>query len=164
MSLQFIIGSSGSGKSHTAFQTIIDESLKNPSTMYYVIVPEQFTFAAQRTLVDMHPGKGILNIDVLSFNNIGLIKPLELTDGLQSLIVDGSYLYWLHNGTTSVVGEWDYTTGNLIINADIQKSLARNDIFKQLKNNITLLNGHKHLMIPYNLSPLNKINVKEKKK
>lgn len=104
------------------------------------------------------------NIDVLSFNNIGLIKPLELTDGLQSLIVDGSYLYWLHNGTTSVVGEWDYTTGNLIINADIQKSLARNDIFKQLKNNITLLNGHKHLMIPYNLSPLNKINVKEKKK
>ena len=100
----------------------------------------------------------------VTFNNIGLIKLLELTDGLQSLIVDGSYLYWLHNGTTSVVGEWDYTTGNLIINADIQKSLARNDIFKQLKNNITLLNGHKHLMIPYNLSPLNKINVKEKKK
>lgn len=70
MSLQFIIGSSGSGKSHTAFQTIIDESLKNPSTMYYVIVPEQFTFAAQRTLVDMHPGKGILNIDVLSFDRL----------------------------------------------------------------------------------------------
>lgn len=70
MSLQFIIGNSGSGKSYKVFQTVIEKSLRNPSTMYYVIVPEQFTFAAQRTLVDMHPGKGILNIDVLSFERL----------------------------------------------------------------------------------------------
>ena len=76
------------------------------------------------------------NMDVLQFNNIGLLKPVELTDGLQSLIVDGSYLYWLHNGTTNVIGEWDYESGNLIINTDVQKSLARTDVFKTLKNNL----------------------------
>lgn len=70
MSLQFIIGNSGAGKSRKAFQTIIDESLKNPEIMYYVIVPEQFTLATQRTLVELHPGKGILNIDVLSFERL----------------------------------------------------------------------------------------------
>ena len=70
MSLQFIIGNSGAGKSHFAFQTVIEESLKHPETTFFVIVPEQFTLATQRTLVEMHPGKGILNIDILSFERL----------------------------------------------------------------------------------------------
>lgn len=70
MSLQFIIGNSGAGKSHYVFQKVIDESKNNLNTSYYVIVPEQFTLAAQRTLVEMHPGKGILNIDILSFERL----------------------------------------------------------------------------------------------
>ena len=70
MSLQFIIGSSGAGKSHFAYETIIKESMENPKQTYYVIVPEQFTMQTQRTLVEMHPGGGILNIDVLSFERL----------------------------------------------------------------------------------------------
>lgn len=104
------------------------------------------------------------NINVLKFNTIGLIHPLELTDGMQSLVVDGTYLYWLHNGITSVVGEWDYVNNTLIINEDIKKALAKTEIFKYLKNNLSLLNGHKNLIMPFNLAQLNKINVKEKKK
>lgn len=104
------------------------------------------------------------NINTLKFNNIGLIHPLELTDGMQSLVVDGTYLYWLHNGTTNIIGEWDYVSNTLIINDDAKKSLARTDVFKYLKNNLTLLNGHKNLIMPFNLAQLNKINVKEKKK
>ena len=104
------------------------------------------------------------NINTLKFNSIGLIHPLELTDGMQSLVVDGTYLYWLHNGTTNIIGEWDYVNNTLIINDDAKKSLARTDVFKYLKNNLTLLNGHKNLIMPFNLAQLNKINVKEKKK
>lgn len=70
MSLQFIIGNAGAGKSHLAFQTVIEESRRCPETTFYVIVPEQFTLATQKTLVEMHPGKGILNIDVLSFERL----------------------------------------------------------------------------------------------
>lgn len=104
------------------------------------------------------------NINTLKFNSIGLIHPLELTDGMQSLVVDGTYLYWLHNGTTNIIGEWDYVNNTLIINDDAKKSLARTDVFKYLKNNLILLNGHKNLIMPFNLAQLNKINVKEKKK
>ena len=42
MSLQFIIGNSGAGKSWAAYQNIISESLKHPDIRYYVIVPESF--------------------------------------------------------------------------------------------------------------------------
>lgn len=70
MSLQFIIGSSGCGKSHFAYKTLIKASTEHPKQTYYVIVPEQFTMQTQRTLVEMHPGGGILNIDVLSFERL----------------------------------------------------------------------------------------------
>ena len=48
MSLQFIIGSSGIGKTHYACQRIIQESLENPGKLYYIIVPEQFTMQTQK--------------------------------------------------------------------------------------------------------------------
>ena len=80
MSLQFIIGSSGAGKSYLAYQRIIEESMKHPERNYYVIVPEQFTMQTQKTLVEMHPGKGILNIDILSFERLAY-RVFEETGG-----------------------------------------------------------------------------------
>ena len=47
MSLQFIIGNSGAGKSYAAYQNVIREASRNPINMYYVIVPEQFTMQTQ---------------------------------------------------------------------------------------------------------------------
>ncbi len=70
MSLQFIIGGSGTGKSRHAFETIIREAGRHPDVLYYIIVPEQFTMQAQRTAALLSPGRGILNIDVLSFQRL----------------------------------------------------------------------------------------------
>lgn len=67
MALRLILGNSGSGKSYQLYQHIIAESQQNPQTEYLVIVPEQFTMQTQKDLVTMHPNKGIMNIDVLSF-------------------------------------------------------------------------------------------------
>ena len=80
MSLQFIIGSSGVGKSYFAYERVIQESLMHPQRNYYVIVPEQFTMQTQKTLVEMHPGKGILNIDILSFERLAY-RVFEETGG-----------------------------------------------------------------------------------
>ena len=67
MSLQFILGNSGSGKSHYLYQQIVNESMEHPEKNYLVLVPEQFTMQTQRELVELHPNRGILNIDVQSF-------------------------------------------------------------------------------------------------
>lgn len=70
MSLQFIMGNSGSGKSHFLYQKVIEESRKYPDRNYLVIVPEQFTMQTQKDLVMLHPDRGIMNIDVLSFRRL----------------------------------------------------------------------------------------------
>ena len=87
MSLQFIIGSSGAGKSYFAYKRIIQESLQHPEKNYYVIVPEQFTMQTQKTLVEMHPGKGILNIDVLSFQRLAY-RVFEEVGGAREVLLD----------------------------------------------------------------------------
>lgn len=70
MSLQFILGNSGSGKSRFLYQKVIAESMAHPDRTYLVIVPEQFTMQTQKDLVMMHPDRGIMNIDVLSFGRL----------------------------------------------------------------------------------------------
>lgn len=70
MSLQFVIGNSGSGKSTYLYEQVIQESLNNPKKNYIVIVPEQFTMQTQKELVSLHPSHGIMNIDVLSFDRL----------------------------------------------------------------------------------------------
>jgi ATP-dependent nuclease, subunit B len=70
MSLQFVFGNSGSGKSHHIYTEIVAESMKFPEKKYMVIVPEQFTMQIQEALVNMHPRGGIMNIDVLSFGRL----------------------------------------------------------------------------------------------
>lgn len=87
MSLKFIFGPSGSGKSHTLYQYIIQESRKRPEQDFIVLVPEQFTMQTQMDLVTMHPNKGIMNIDVLSFGRLAH-RVLEETGGGSLPILD----------------------------------------------------------------------------
>lgn len=70
MALQLILGSSGSGKSYQLYQRIIEESMKYPKENYLVLVPEQFSMETQKDLVRLHPRRGIMNIDVLSFGRL----------------------------------------------------------------------------------------------
>ena len=70
MSLQFILGNSGSGKTEYMYKQVVLEAGENPTKDYLVIVPEQFTLQTQKKLVELSPNKAIMNIDVLSFNRL----------------------------------------------------------------------------------------------
>lgn len=67
MSLQFIFGNSGAGKSHYLYEYVVNESMAHPDVNFLVLVPEQFTMQTQKDLCMAHPRHGIMNIDVLSF-------------------------------------------------------------------------------------------------
>ena len=87
MSLQFIMGPSGSGKSHYLYKRVTEESIKNPDKNYIVLVPDQFTMQTQKDLVMASPKKGILNVDVLSFNRLAY-RIFEETGGNDQIILD----------------------------------------------------------------------------
>ena len=67
MSLQFIFGNSGSGKSTFLYEKILKEAAEHPEQNYLVLVPEQFTMQTQRELVRLQKSHAIMNVDVLSF-------------------------------------------------------------------------------------------------
>lgn len=87
MSLQFIFGNSGAGKSHYLYQYIVKESIAHPDTNYLVVVPEQFTMQTQKDLCMAHPRHGIMNIDVLSFARLAH-RIFEETGGGKQTVLD----------------------------------------------------------------------------
>lgn len=70
MSLQFIVGPSGSGKSHYLYQYIIQKSQERPEKQYLFLVPDQYTMQAKRDYVQQSERGGMLNVDVLSFGRL----------------------------------------------------------------------------------------------
>ena len=70
MSLQFILGGSGSGKTYRLYTELIRLSMKEPDTRYIAVVPEQFTMQTQKEIVSLHPNHGVMNIDIVSFNRL----------------------------------------------------------------------------------------------
>ena len=70
MSLQFIIGSSGSGKTYTLYKELIRMSTEDDRFNYIALVPEQATLQTQKDIVNMHPRHGTMAIDILSFERL----------------------------------------------------------------------------------------------
>ena len=67
MSLQFIFGNSGSGKSDFLYDSVLKQAKENKEQQFLIIVPEQFTMQTQRELVERQKQHVIMNVDVLSF-------------------------------------------------------------------------------------------------
>ena len=70
MSLQFIIGGSGSGKTRTLYENLIRQSMEEPDERFFALVPEQFTMQTQKEIVMLHPNHGVMNIDIVSFERL----------------------------------------------------------------------------------------------
>lgn len=96
MSLQMILGASGTGKSDYIYQKITDEACSHMDKRFFVIVPDQFTMQTQVDMVAKSGSRGgIMNIDVLSFSRLahriygetGAEGKLVLDDTGKSLIL-----------------------------------------------------------------------------
>lgn len=95
MSLQFIIGNSGAGKTRYLYEHLIQMSLENPEGQFIAIVPEQFTMQTQKEIVSLHPNHGTMNIDIVSFQRLayrifeelGVENPKVLDDMGKSMVL-----------------------------------------------------------------------------
>ena len=77
MSLRLIYGRSGSGKSKFIFDEI--EKKLNNKNKIYIITPEQFSFTAEKKLME-HTNGAVINAEVLTFNRMAY-RVLKETGG-----------------------------------------------------------------------------------
>ena len=77
MSLRLIYGRSGSGKSSFIYDEI--ETKINEDNKIYIITPEQFSFTAEKKLMD-HTNGAVINAEVLTFNRMAY-RVLKETGG-----------------------------------------------------------------------------------
>ena len=68
MSLRFIYGRSGTGKTSFCFKEISKQILK--SNKIYIITPEQFSFTAEQNLMNSVKSKAVINAEVLTFERM----------------------------------------------------------------------------------------------
>lgn len=94
MSLKFIFGASGSGKTRYLYEDLIRQSIEQPQIQYVAIVPEQFTMQTQKDIVTLHPDHGTMNIDIVSFERLAYrvfeelaVEHLEVLDDMGKSMV-----------------------------------------------------------------------------
>jgi len=76
MSLRIIYGRAGTGKTSYCFNEIKNNiSLKNK---IYIITPEQFSYSAEKELLNSLGQKSVINAEVISFNRIAHRISLEV--------------------------------------------------------------------------------------
>ncbi|MBR2186531.1 MAG: PD-(D/E)XK nuclease family protein [Lachnospiraceae bacterium] len=68
--LRILLGPSGSGKSRAMLKRLIERAEADPGKNFIVMVPEQVSHSVTDALISMSDRKGILNIDVLSFQRL----------------------------------------------------------------------------------------------
>ena len=70
MSLRLIYGGAGRGKSTFCLQDIESRSKEETEKPLVLLVPEQFSFQAEKNLIKVVGSTGITNVQVLSFNRL----------------------------------------------------------------------------------------------
>ena len=82
MKLRIIYGKAGSGKSTYLFN-YVKKIIKNPQKIY-IITPEQFSFTAERNLLEVTEGAAI-NAEVLTFSRMAHRVIKEVGSNLKNI-------------------------------------------------------------------------------
>ena len=87
MSLQMMIGGEGSHRSEYMYKKLIEESMAHPEQNFYLVVPEQYTMQTQMKMTELHPGHGIMNIDIVSFPRLAY-RVFDEVGGIHKTILE----------------------------------------------------------------------------
>jgi len=81
-------GPAGAGKSTCLYRTVLQLSKEHKDKNHILCVPEQFTLTAMKLIMEMSSSRGMLNIDVLSFNRLSYRIFQEAGSGSFELLDD----------------------------------------------------------------------------
>ncbi len=96
MSFRLICGRAGSGKSDFCFNEIAQRLKKvNENNKIYIITPEQFSYTAEKKLLDKIESGAVINAEVLTFDRMAYRVANEVYGSIKTNISNSrkSYAY-----------------------------------------------------------------------
>lgn len=101
MSLRIICGRAGTGKTSFCFNEIKNNISLDSKT--YIITPEQFSYSAEKELLNSLKQKSIINAEIISFNRIAHRISLEVGGANKVHITKAreSYAYTINSARTT---------------------------------------------------------------
>ena len=95
MSIQFVYGTAGTGKTNYLFNDVQQKLKENSGYKIKIITPEQFSFNAEMELLKTSPSNSVVNAEVITFNRmayrvlneVGGITKLRLSKQGRAMLV-----------------------------------------------------------------------------
>jgi ATP-dependent helicase/nuclease subunit B len=138
MSLRFIFGRAGSGKSHYCLDEIKNKLENGASHKLVMLVPEQFSFQSERNLLKAVGATGIIKAEVLSFSRlchrvfdqVGGVTRKRINDAGKSMMI--YKIMEEINGDLKIFGRASKQQGFVDIIADAIKEFKRYNITPEI--------------------------------
>ena len=96
MSLRLICGRAGTGKSEYCFDEI-SKIMENESTKIYIVTPEQFSFTAEKKLLEKTKSKGVLQAEVITFQRMAYRLLTEVGGATKTFLSEAGKSMLLYN-------------------------------------------------------------------
>ena len=90
---------------------------------------------------------------LIQVTDYGIFKPIYVTDGTTAVAIDGTYMYYIINGETHIIGKWD-NNDKMVVTTKIKTKP-----YTKIMDNIDFIKNHKKYMAPYLLYDSNNITV-----
>ena len=133
MSLRFIYGTAGTGKSEFCFNEI-KNNIKNKEKIY-IITPEQFSYSAEKKLLEEINTNASVNAEVISFNRIANRVFTEVGGANEVLISKSSKAMLIYS-----ILEKEKKNLKFLNSSDDNIDIILKEITEFKKHNITTLN------------------------
>lgn len=154
MSLRFIYGRSGTGKTSFCFREI--GNLINKENKIYIITPEQFSFTAEQNLMKAVNSKAVINAEVLTFERMAYRVINEIGNTLNTNLSECGKAMLLYNIIEENKNDLKYlgkTEKNLDVILRMITELKKHSINTQQIEDVKLNLDNKRL--EYKLEDLN---------
>lgn len=112
---------------------------------------EQYGISLFLSEIDKYATCGDWERQLVRFDSLGYIHPVEINFGATRIIVDGTFMYEVINGVTHIVGQWDSSDEMQVLddlNIKQKKRLKDNE---RLQSGLKFIAQHRRFIAPYGL-------------
>lgn len=132
---------------------------------YTSAAPKYISMGYEDYMIKFRPSKngvytdvGKYNPDLIRVTSFGLMKPIQVSDGINKIIVDNNYLYYVAtNGAITIIGKWE--TGDKIKGYNSVKGIEKTKAYKFIKDNLGTIKMHRKYIVPFNLTDSHEIKI-----